>query len=169
MSPRSAPVAPGADACDQRRHARPCSRRRCRARGARLRRCPQAPNRSTPVQSPRPRLRRLRARPRRAVSHGATRWTRPVPCLPGAPGAAHGGRARNSRCHPRARPGPVPRSPGDRSVSLVELTRVSYSYPGRDERPALDDVSFELEPGELVVLAGATGSGKSTLLRVLSG
>jgi energy-coupling factor transport system ATP-binding protein len=54
-------------------------------------------------------------------------------------------------------------------VSLVELTRVSYSYPGRAERPALDDVSLELEPGELVVVAGATGSGKSTLLRVASG
>ncbi|MDH5751725.1 MAG: ATP-binding cassette domain-containing protein [Deltaproteobacteria bacterium] len=35
--------------------------------------------------------------------------------------------------------------------------------------PLLHDVSFRLEPGELVVLAGPSGGGKTTLLRTLKG
>jgi energy-coupling factor transport system ATP-binding protein len=53
-------------------------------------------------------------------------------------------------------------------VSVLELEQVSYTYPGA-ERPALRDVSLELAPGELVVVAGSSGSGKSTLLGVASG
>jgi energy-coupling factor transport system ATP-binding protein len=53
-------------------------------------------------------------------------------------------------------------------VSVLELQRVTYTYPGT-ERPALEDVTVEIEPGELVVVAGASGSGKSTLLRTASG
>jgi energy-coupling factor transport system ATP-binding protein len=53
-------------------------------------------------------------------------------------------------------------------VSLLKLDQVSYRYPGT-RALALADISLEVGPGELIVLAGATGSGKSSLLRVASG
>jgi energy-coupling factor transporter ATP-binding protein EcfA2 len=53
-------------------------------------------------------------------------------------------------------------------VSVFALDDVSYSYPGA-QRPALDRVSLEIAPAELVILAGGSGSGKSTLLRAGSG
>jgi len=53
-------------------------------------------------------------------------------------------------------------------MSALELERVTYTYPGAG-RPALDDVTVTIAPGELVVLAGASGSGKSTLLRAANG
>jgi energy-coupling factor transport system ATP-binding protein len=53
-------------------------------------------------------------------------------------------------------------------LSILSLDRVSYTYPG-SARPAIRDVTLEIDPGELVVLAGASGSGKSTLLRAASG
>jgi energy-coupling factor transport system ATP-binding protein len=53
-------------------------------------------------------------------------------------------------------------------VSVLALEEVSYSYPGA-RAPALHRVTLEIEPGELVVLAGTSGSGKSTLLRAANG
>jgi energy-coupling factor transport system ATP-binding protein len=53
-------------------------------------------------------------------------------------------------------------------MSVLSVQDLSYSYP-RAGPPALDGINLELQPGELVVLAGGSGSGKSTLLRAASG
>ena len=51
---------------------------------------------------------------------------------------------------------------------MLSFDHVSYRYPGEDV-PALDDVSFEIAPGEFCLLASLTGHGKSTLLRAACG
>ncbi|KIK64374.1 hypothetical protein GYMLUDRAFT_983300, partial [Collybiopsis luxurians FD-317 M1] len=46
---------------------------------------------------------------------------------------------------------------------------VVFSYPGsKAEIKALNDVSFRIEPGELVVIVGENGSGKSTFVKLLT-
>ncbi len=50
----------------------------------------------------------------------------------------------------------------------VRFERVRFRYPGA-VRPALDDVSFTIEPGQMVGIMGRSGSGKTTITRLLQG
>jgi D-xylose transport system ATP-binding protein len=49
---------------------------------------------------------------------------------------------------------------------LVELRNISVSFGGVH---AVEDVSIDLLPGEVLALVGGNGAGKSTLIKVLSG
>jgi ATP-binding cassette, subfamily B, bacterial len=53
-----------------------------------------------------------------------------------------------------------------RGGARLAFDRVAFGYPGASG-PVLSDITLDLEPGQTLVLAGATGSGKTTLLQLV--
>ena len=48
----------------------------------------------------------------------------------------------------------------------IRFDHVTFTYP-TDESPILKDISFEVAPGQMVGVVGATGAGKSTLAQLI--
>lgn len=68
------------------------------------------------------------------------------------------------------KPIPLPES-GDEKPNKLEghlvANHISYRY-NHGDKLALDDVSMEVKPGEMVAIVGKTGCGKSTMLKILA-
>ena len=62
-----------------------------------------------------------------------------------------------------AHPKPLPEPPRGE----IAFRDVSFIYPLRPETSALDDVSFQVKPGERVALVGPSGAGKTTIFALL--
>ena len=52
------------------------------------------------------------------------------------------------------------------ATGMVEFRDVTFGYPG-GEKPVLENIAFELKPGETTAIIGGTGSGKTTLLNLI--
>lgn len=51
-------------------------------------------------------------------------------------------------------------------MEILRIENLSFTYPKNDKK-ALDNVSFSIEEGDFVLVCGSSGSGKTTLLRTL--
>ena len=56
--------------------------------------------------------------------------------------------------------------PDEDLVGSLSFENVTFTYP-MDKEPMLKDVSFTIEPGQMVGVVGATGAGKSTLAQLI--
>jgi ATP-binding cassette subfamily C protein CydCD len=57
-------------------------------------------------------------------------------------------------------------SKAEKLLSTLELTNLSFVYPDQNI-PAIQNISFKLEPGKSVAIVGPSGAGKSTIISLL--
>jgi ATP-binding cassette subfamily B protein len=55
----------------------------------------------------------------------------------------------------------------DPALGQVEFDHVTFHYPTRPDRSALEDFSLSVAPGETVALVGPSGAGKTTVFQLL--
>lgn len=60
-------------------------------------------------------------------------------------------------------------SQSNQQISFAQLgmNGLYFSYPSRQERQILKDLSFQIQAGQTVAIVGASGTGKSTLVQLL--
>lgn len=61
----------------------------------------------------------------------------------------------------------VPQSMPMPPIGSIKFDAVDFAYETRDSEVVLNNLSFEVNPGETVALVGASGSGKSTVFALL--
>jgi phospholipid/cholesterol/gamma-HCH transport system ATP-binding protein len=66
----------------------------------------------------------------------------------------------------RSQPARPPVRPADSNTAVVAFDQVSLAF---DEKVILDRISFELLPGHMKIILGASGAGKSTILKLILG
>lgn len=54
-------------------------------------------------------------------------------------------------------------------ISFNQVSKIYPGCPGKKELIALNEVSFQIEKGEFVLLVGKSGSGKTTIFKLLLG
>lgn len=54
-------------------------------------------------------------------------------------------------------------------MNFLSLSHLQFSYESNSKELVLNDLSFDLEKGEIACLMGSSGCGKTTALRVISG
>ena len=50
----------------------------------------------------------------------------------------------------------------------VQISHLKFGY-SKSADPLFDDISFEINPGEIIAIVGPSGSGKSSIIKLLSG
>ena len=62
------------------------------------------------------------------------------------------------------------KDPGTRELAdyqgAVRFEGVGFTYPGQ-EKPAVENFTLDVKPGEMIALVGSSGSGKSTLINMI--
>ena len=58
--------------------------------------------------------------------------------------------------------------PQGQGKPVISFDHVTHIYPAQPNKPALDDLTLKIYPGEFLFLVGHSGSGKSTFIKLIT-